>query len=75
VTLASVMAEHHQPITLALTCLAVSVLIAVASWVLLVESDDDGPEEIPDDPEWWPAFERELADWSRRRRVPAGPRA
>ncbi len=75
VTLAGVIAERHQQAALALTCLAVSILLAIASWVLLVEADDDGPDEIPDDPEWWPAFERQLEDWTRQRRVPAGPRA
>jgi hypothetical protein len=74
-TIAGVVAERHQQAPLALTCLAVGLLLAVASWVVLVEADDDGADEIPEDPEWWPAFERELADWSRQRRVPAGPRA
>ncbi len=73
--IAGVLAERHERAALALTCVAVTVLIAVTSWLLLVEPDDDGPGETPDDPEWWPAFERELEVWTRRSRVPVGPRS
>ena len=57
---------------LTLTCFAATLLIALASWLLLVEEDDDYPGETPDEPEWWPAFERELDAWTRRTRVPVG---
>jgi hypothetical protein len=60
---------------LALTCLAVVLLLALASWVLLVESDDDDDDDTPIDPAWWPDFERELEEWTRKPRVPAGHRS
>jgi hypothetical protein len=72
--IASVLGEDHDRPALALTCVAVMLLIAVASWLLLVEPDDDDPGETPDEPEWWPGFERELEAWTRQSRVPAGPR-
>jgi hypothetical protein len=59
--------EQHGRAALALTCLAVAFLLAAASWLLLVEPDDDGTIEGPDEPEWWPAFERELEEWTRGR--------
>jgi hypothetical protein len=65
--------EQHGRAALALTCLAVSLLLAAASWLLLVEPDDGGPDDAPDEPEWWPAFERELEEWTRGR-VPLGGR-
>jgi hypothetical protein len=55
------------------TCLGAALLLAFATWLLLIESDDDG-ESRTDDPDWWPEFERELGIWSRRLKVPAGPR-
>jgi hypothetical protein len=59
--------------TLALTCLAAAALIAFATWLVLVEADDGGSAERPDEPEWWPAFERDLDEWTRGR-VPTGGR-
>lgn len=57
------------------TCAAVCLLLALATWLLLVEPDDDGGDaDDADEPKWWPQFEEELADWSRKTRVPAGPR-
>ena len=73
-TLACVLAVSRDRTGLALTCFAVVLLIAFASWLLLVEEDDDHPGETPHEPEWWPAFERELDAWTRRSRVPVGPR-
>jgi hypothetical protein len=70
---AGVIAEQHGRATLALTCLAVSLLLAAASWLLLVEPDDNGTTDGPNEPEWWPAFERELEEWTRGR-VPTGGR-
>ena len=72
VTGAGVYAVAHQRIGLALTCAATAFLIALASWLLLVEEDDDYPDETPDEPKWWPDFERQFHDWTRRTRVPAG---
>jgi hypothetical protein len=74
-TIAAALAERHERPALALTCVAVTLLIALASWLLLVEPDDGYPGETPDEPEWWPAFERELEVWTRRSRVPTGPRS
>jgi hypothetical protein len=71
-TLACVLTVSRGRTGLALTCFAATLLIAFASWLLLVEEDDDYPGETPDEPEWWPAFERELDDWTRSTRVPAG---
>jgi len=66
---------RHDRVALAFTCGAVALLIAFAGWLLLVESnDDDYPAETPDDPEWWPAFERDLETWTRQARVPSGHR-
>jgi MFS family permease len=71
VAAAGVIAERHGRVALALTCLAVILLLALAAWLLLIERDEGGPGEAPDEPEWWPAFERELDEWTRRSRVPA----
>ena len=73
-TAACVLAVSGDRTGLVLTCFGVSLLIAFASWLLLVEEDDDHPGETPHEPEWWPAFERELDAWTRRSRVPAGRR-
>jgi hypothetical protein len=74
-TLACVLSVGRDPAALGLTCVATWFLIALSSWLLLVEEDDDYPGEAPDEPEWWPAFERELAVWTRHWRVPTGPRS
>jgi hypothetical protein len=71
-TLACVLTVSRDRMGLALTCFAATLLIALASWLLLVEEDDDYPGATPDEPEWWPAFERELDEWKRSTRVPAG---
>ena len=60
--------------TLALTCAATALLLGIATWLLSVESDDDGDAIDPVEPNWWPQFERELAEWERSR-VPTGPRS
>jgi hypothetical protein len=73
VAAAGVVGEEHGRAALALTCLAVAFLLAAASWLLLVEPDDGGSDDAPDEPEWWPAFERELEEWTRGR-VPLGGR-
>ena len=69
-----VSAVTRERLSLALTCLACAFLLALASWLLLVEEDDDYPCETPDEPTWWPDFERQLHDWADRDRVPAGHR-
>jgi hypothetical protein len=69
---AGVTAARHQQAGLALTCIAAASLIALASWLLLVEADDDDPGETSDEPEWWPSFERDLDEWVLRTRAPAG---
>ena len=61
--------------TLASTCAAAGLLLAVATWLLSVEPDDEGDAEDPLEPKWWPQFERELAEWQRTNRIPAGPRS
>ena len=71
-TLTCVLSVSRDRMGLTLTCFAATLLIALASWLLLVEEDDDYPGETPDEPEWWPAFERELDEWKRSTRVPAG---
>jgi hypothetical protein len=41
--------------------------------LLLMRSDGDEPGGAePDDPPWWPSFERELLEYTRRRRPPVG---
>jgi hypothetical protein len=70
VLVGDVLRTSHDRVALALTCVAVTLLLALATWLLLVEQDDDGSIGTPDEPEWWPAFERELEAWTRRPRVP-----
>jgi hypothetical protein len=65
-------AQDSQP-ALALTCFGAAALIAFATWLLLVEPEDDDSTDGPNEPDWWPAFERELEDWTRGR-VPTGGR-
>jgi len=75
-TVGGVEAARHDRVALAFTCVAVALLLAFASWLLLVEPDDDDyPADTPDEPEWWPAFERDFEAWSRRARVPSGHRS
>jgi len=69
-----VLVSDHQRLALALTCGAAALLLGFATWVLLVEPDDRYPSDTPDEPEWWPAFERELEAWTQRRHVPSGTR-
>jgi hypothetical protein len=75
---------QHFRTALGPTCLAAALLFALATWLILIESDDHGEAKSPDEPEWWPDFERELDLWSRapkisgrpgRSKIPAGPRA
>ena len=70
-----VFASDHQRLALALTCIAAALLLGFATWVLLVEPDDHYPSDTPDEPEWWPAFERELEAWTQRARVSSGTRS
>jgi hypothetical protein len=72
---ATILDVPHDRELLALTCLAVAVLLALASWVLLVEPDDDGHDDTPLDPAWWPDFERDFEEWTRRPRVPTETRS
>lgn len=72
VSASGIYAATYQRLGLAVTCVAAALLVALASWLLLVEDDDDYPEETPDEPSWWPDFEQQFHDWSRRNRVPAG---
>jgi hypothetical protein len=58
--------------TLAVTCLAAGALVAIATWLVSVEPDDEGDADEVVEPKWWPDFERELAEWQQSRRVPAG---
>jgi hypothetical protein len=70
--LAAAQVPYHRP-GLLLTCGVVALLIGFVAWLLLVEeADDDYPLETPGEPEWWPAFERELEEWIRTTRVPSG---
>lgn len=70
--LAGVLSVEYNRVWLGLTCLAAMLLLTVATWLVLIETDeDDDPDEAPDDPAWWPEFERELREWARNR-VPAG---
>jgi hypothetical protein len=71
---AGVLVVSHDRPALALTCVATAFLIVLSTWLLLVEEDDDYPGETPHEPEWWPAFERDLEAWTRQARVPTGPR-
>ncbi len=57
------------------TCAAAAFLVAIATWLLLVEPEDEGDEPNGlDEPKWWPQFEADLADWTRQTRIPVGPR-
>jgi hypothetical protein len=69
-----VIGADHLRWALAPTCAAAGLLIAIASWLVLVEPEDDGEIDAWGDPHWWPQFEQDLDDW-RRSRIPAGPRA
>jgi hypothetical protein len=70
--LAGVLSVEYNRVWLGLTCLAAMLLLTVATWLVLIETDDDDePGEVPDDPAWWPEFECELREWARNR-VPAG---
>jgi uncharacterized membrane protein YfcA len=69
-----VLRAEYSPPALAATCVGVALLIAFAAWLLSVEPDDGGyPLATPDEPEWWPAFEREFEEWTRGR-APVGGR-
>jgi hypothetical protein len=62
-------------VALGITCAAAAFLLALATWVLLIEPDDEGGDRNGlDEPKWWPQFESDLHDWIRRTRIPAGPR-
>lgn len=65
--LAGVLLVEYNRVWLGLTCLAAMMLVTVATWLLLIETDDDDPGAVPDDPAWWPEFERELREWARTR--------
>ena len=70
--LAAAQVTYQRP-GLLLTCGVVALLVGFVAWLLLVEeADDDYPPQTPDEPEWWPAFERELEEWIRTSRVPSG---
>jgi hypothetical protein len=69
-----VYAVTRERLSLVLTCVASAFLLALASWSLLVEEDDDYPGETSDEPNWWPDFERQFHEWADRDRVPAGHR-
>jgi general stress protein CsbA len=64
--LASIQVDYERA-ELVLTCSVVASLAGFVVWLLLVEGDDDPPAEPPDEPEWWPTFERELEEWSKTR--------
>jgi hypothetical protein len=59
----------YQRAFLAATCGAIVLIVAGASWLLLVETDDGDAWATDDEPEWWPTCERELEEWSRDARV------
>ena len=69
-----VVGADHLRWALAPTCAAAGLLIAIASWLVLVESDDNGEVDSWGDPHWWPQFEQDLDEW-RRTRIPAGSRS
>lgn len=70
-----VVAADRLQVALGSTCAGTTLLVAIATWILLVEPDGGGEEpEGLDEPKWWPQFERDLADWTRQIRIPAGPR-
>jgi len=70
-----VLGSDYQRPAFALTCIAAALLLGFATWVLLVEPNDHYPSDTPDEPEWWPHFERELEAWTQRARVPSGTRS
>jgi hypothetical protein len=72
--IAGVIGADHLRWSLAPTCAAAGLLIAIASWLVLVEPDDHGEVDSWGDPHWWPQFEQDLDEW-RRTRVPAGTRS
>jgi len=59
----------YRPALLAAMCCSIALLVGAAVWLFLVEADDGDALATDDDPEWWPTFERELDEWSRRARV------
>jgi drug/metabolite transporter (DMT)-like permease len=70
--LAAAQVTYQRP-GLLVTCGVVALLVGFVAWLLLVEeADDDYPLQTPGEPEWWPAFERELEEWTRTTRVPSG---
>jgi hypothetical protein len=71
---AGVVGADHLRWALAPTCAATAMLLAIASWLVLVEPDDNGEVDSWGDPQWWPEFERDLEEW-RRSRTPVGPRS
>jgi hypothetical protein len=71
---AGIVTADHLRWALAPTCAAAGVLVAIASWLVLVEPDDRGEIDSWGDPHWWPQFEQDLDEW-RRSRIPAGPRS
>jgi hypothetical protein len=72
--IAGVIGADHLRWALAPTCASAGLLVAIASWLVLVEPDDRGDIDSWGDPHWWPQFERDLDDWQRSR-IPAGPRS
>src|SRR3954468_10765250 len=73
-TTAAAALVSYERAWLVATCAAVALLVGFVAWLLLVEKSDDGdPSQPPTEPEWWPAFERELDEWTRTR-VPSGSR-
>lgn len=72
--IAGVVGADHLRWALAPTCAAAGLLIAIASWLVLVEPDDNGEVDSWGDPHWWPQFEQDLDEWQRTR-IPAGPRS
>ena len=70
----AIASAEYLRMALAPTCAATAFLLAIALWLLLVEADEEGDAADPDEPQWWPAFERDFEAWTQRTRVPAGPR-
>ena len=73
-TVIGIVGADHLRWALAPTCAAAGLLIAIASWLVLVEPDDNGEVDSWGDPHWWPQFERDLDEWQRTR-IPVGPRS
>lgn len=59
----------YQRAFLVVTCGAIVLVVAVTSWLLLVETDEGDAHASDDEPEWWPTFERDFEEWTRRTRV------